>query len=517
MVNNSLVNNSSSNGEGHKTLPRRGHRVWFSLAIILVGAAGLRIHGIADSSFWLDEFCSVETSTGRGLMHVSLPRNAILADPPPLTTLAGGGPWWSIWTSMSLDNHPPLYFILLRFWRDAFGESDAAARGLSVVASLAAIVFVFDAVRTGWESDAAALWAAVLMAVAMPQIHFAQEVRGYALLSALAAAACAALVRCDRWGWNRRRGVALAGSVVAMMLTHYYAVAPLAAPIVYAMVRLRGRHRVQAIADIVFGVMLFAASWGSFLREQLGNVAANNAYQIEPAAGHAALTLSRAAVLPLRLLSETAATWTPWAYAAAIAYVLPLILLRRRPQALLWYLLFLLPVLLVVTLDLARHTEQTELIRYTVVAGPGLYVLIGGGLSGRWAKHLLPGAAAILCLLTLPGAYSQDVEWRQLAEAIPTLHPGTGDVVVYASADRDDWYAGAMYLGVSHYTRHPSGPIVLLTRPASSDLMKNLRRADTIWLIAGSADVPPDKLLPGTVVRQRVNFPDIGELYELGW
>ena len=47
------------------------------LLLILGLAAGLRLYDINASSFWLDEFCSVETSTGRGLAHVALPTTLI--------------------------------------------------------------------------------------------------------------------------------------------------------------------------------------------------------------------------------------------------------------------------------------------------------------------------------------------------------------------------------------------------------------------------------------------------------
>src|SRR5947207_15315372 len=104
---------------------------------ILLLALALRLYGIGSSSFWLDEFCSLETATGRGLVHVALPANVIIANPGHLTTLDDERPWWSIWTSMRLDNHPPLYFVLLRWWIYCVVTSEAAFRALSIGASLA--------------------------------------------------------------------------------------------------------------------------------------------------------------------------------------------------------------------------------------------------------------------------------------------------------------------------------------------------------------------------------------------
>src|SRR5580658_4118488 len=146
----------------------------FPLLLILFIGAFLRFHGIARDPMWLDEIDSLQVSTGRGQMHMVLPVGKPF-DLPALTSLDGVPPLSAIWTSMNLDQHPPLYFILLRVWRDIFGEGEAAARVLSAVASLGAIVLIYDAVRNATlKYPAAALWAATLMTVAPAQIRFAQ-------------------------------------------------------------------------------------------------------------------------------------------------------------------------------------------------------------------------------------------------------------------------------------------------------------------------------------------------------
>jgi len=482
------------------------------LLLILGLAAGLRLYAINASSFWLDEFCSVETSTGRGLAHVALPTNVFMPSPGSLTTLTAATPWWSIWTSMRLDNHPPLYFILLRFWRDVFGQSDTAARTLSVVPSLAAIVLLFDAVLVSTRRTSVALWSAALMAVAMPQVHFAQEARGYSLLVATELAACAALVRCQCLGFSRRRALALGASVLAMLLTHYYAIAPAAALGIYALCRLRGPARIKSIAALGAGAVVFAVVWGPFLWQQRTGVAVNNSWQIDNVPDHLWSTAQRIAVLPLRLLSETLAgrspqtdNYWPIAWIAAVLYVAPLLLLRRRPDLLLWYLIFIIPVCLVAAVDLADDRRQTAIIRYTQMAGPGLYVLIAAAFSEAPARyrHLLPGVMCLACFLTLftAGAYSEDMDSRLLADAIgPDAQSGVP--VVFASAGHPDWYAGALYLMASHYT-DIRGPIMLLSHPAPPDWEEALRSAppSRLWLVAGSKIDHPDQLLPGITFK----------------
>jgi hypothetical protein len=540
------------------------------LGLILAVALGLRLYRIGDSGFWLDEFCSVECSTGVGLLHAGLPRNVVLTSPPLLTTLASARPWWTIWSSLNRDNHPPLYFILLRWWRDIFGESDAAARGMSVVPSLVGILLFYDAVRmgfsaknrdssefsgardeliqsrpgfsgAGFSSEAVALWAALLMAVAMPEIHYGQEARAYSLWTGFGMGACAAMVRIEKLGLTRRRIIGLIICVLGMMLSHYFAIVSAGILGVYAMIRLRGAVRAKTVLALIATAIFYAIIWGPFMWAQWQYVADNNAWQIEPGAGHLALTLSRAALLPARLLSESPAAFTPWAYAGAIVCFIALWLPRRRPELLLWYLWLVAPIALVVGLDIARDTKQTDLIRYTIIGGPGLYALIAGGILRRgagpdqraaasaphraagkfpwsghlpWLKHLLPAAGVLICVGSLRDAYSSDRNWPLVADFLKT-NVQSGDIIVYASADRSDWYAGSIYLGVSHYAGELPAPIVLLTRPADGRLDEQINAHRTIWLVAGSGNVWANDLLPGTQVQQRGEIPDVGVVWEL--
>jgi uncharacterized membrane protein len=76
--------------------------------------------------------------------------------------------------------HPPLYFFLLRLWRD-IADGDLSSRLLSVLCSLAAIAFLYDTVSK-LNGPTAAMYAALLMAIAVPQIEYAQATRNYTLL-----------------------------------------------------------------------------------------------------------------------------------------------------------------------------------------------------------------------------------------------------------------------------------------------------------------------------------------------
>lgn len=141
--------------------------LWFSLLILL--ACFFRFYDISGPSLWMDEIWSIELSTGRGSAHDLLPTGSIQTTQFDLTSLTGAPAWWKIWTTMGRVIHPPLYHIALRWWMDGFGNSPTAARTLSAVVSLAAILVFFDVCRL-LHGPSTALWAVALMALSVAQL-----------------------------------------------------------------------------------------------------------------------------------------------------------------------------------------------------------------------------------------------------------------------------------------------------------------------------------------------------------
>ena len=159
------------------------------LGLILVAAATLRLHAIGRASMWFDERASVMSSAGHFGDWMNLPLDRVI-DPPDFWSVSHQRLWLDAWRSP--DFHPPLYAMVLRVWRDCFGEGDVTVRVLSVVTSLAAIVCLFDLGRT-LVGVGPALWACAIMAVAQPEIQYAQG---------------AGMRDGRRWDWPRARPLA---------------------------------------------------------------------------------------------------------------------------------------------------------------------------------------------------------------------------------------------------------------------------------------------------------------------
>lgn len=132
----------------------------FVAACVLLAALALllRLPTLADRSLWLDETYSA--------WFASVPLR-------------------ELWTRVPLyETHPPFYYTLLKGWRTLAGDSEAALRSLSVLASVLTVLALPVGVRLaqlGPRIERIALLAALLLAMHAASVGFAQQARPYAL------------------------------------------------------------------------------------------------------------------------------------------------------------------------------------------------------------------------------------------------------------------------------------------------------------------------------------------------
>src|SRR5688500_14771764 len=123
-------------------------RLHVALLILILAIAGLlRVYQLGRQSLWFDEFLTLQESGGWGFAHEAILEGVVFETLPDVTSLQRARPWWSIWSSLHRDTEPPLYYVLVRGWRELFGgagTSESVVRGVSVLASLASIALLFD-------------------------------------------------------------------------------------------------------------------------------------------------------------------------------------------------------------------------------------------------------------------------------------------------------------------------------------------------------------------------------------
>jgi mannosyltransferase len=139
------------------------------LVIIITLIGGwLRVYLLAKNGLWLDEAFSV------WLASHSVPD--ILQ-----------------WAAR-IDQHPPLYYLLLHFWMSRYGDTPYYVRLLSVLFGAATIPVIY-LIGKRISGVLMGLMAAIFLALSLFNIYYAQETRMYTLLTFNAAVAIYALVR----------------------------------------------------------------------------------------------------------------------------------------------------------------------------------------------------------------------------------------------------------------------------------------------------------------------------------
>lgn len=504
-------------GDASPQPPSISRSQWIVLCAILVLAAALRSHGLARQSLWLDEIWSIELATGRPSPQWDLPKDTILRPAPDFTHFDGAPSVWHVWPASATNASPPLYYLLLRGWMRAFGESDAAVRMLSVIASVLAVLAIFDVGRLLF-SGSAGLWSAALMTVAVPQIQYAQECRPYALLLAVGLGCCSLLLRIERVGSTIRRCALLALGLWAMFALHYLAAGAIAALWIYAVVRVRGKDRWLVQAAFGASALLVAGTLLPLIVRQAHGFALEmqTIWLREDPDGRLLRGFGRLALIPGRLLTERYAP--PWSWRVGLLVLLvPPLLFRRQPSLVLPWLWAVMSAGLVAALDYAHSTCQLQYIRYTLLAGPGIYLLIAGLLSSasRWERHLLPVAATIACVLALPDAFGvTTTNWRGLGRTLHEL-AGADDVVVFMAVPRDVT-VGVPYLCTMHYAA-PLPAAMLWGEKPDESAAAQLAQARSVWVISPtigrvkqllpSWQIAEQRPVPGAPILLRVTPP----------
>ncbi|HEX4053327.1 MAG TPA: glycosyltransferase family 39 protein [Tepidisphaeraceae bacterium] len=490
---------------------------WVILAGLIAVGAGLRFYQITKVGQWPDEFwSSVHLATGRGMEIFDLPAGVLL-DPPPRTMLAGAPSWPHIWTGLRNVVHPPLYFICLRWWMDLFGPGDFSTRTFSAVASLGGVIVLFDIVRRTSGAHAGLL-AATLMAVSPLQMNLSQETRPYPLLILFGLLACHAIVRIEQDGISPGKLIQLGLATGATALTHYFSIGALAGIFLYGVIRLRGSVRTKVLALLLGVGALVLICWGPFLWQQRHEFFRQQDWSLEPTANRN-MALARATAVPSELLYGRSSQEMAWIAPAVIAYLLPIVLWRRMPYLLLWWLWIVGVVGPLAAYDWVHDARLLATLKYTSLASVGMYALCAAPLPTpkwwRWVVAYMILASTIIVTIERlgEGPTEQNGDWRGMAQALDRL-AGPGDPLVFYP--NKFWGSpGMYYLAFSHYAQDSQRPVMFLNEPADADALQALSKYPRVWLVGPEAAADGEKYLRGWKVKLSRWFPNSGSMAEM--
>ncbi len=304
-----------------------------------------------------------------------------------------GLPFSEMVDALRHDGHPSLYYLLLGWWMDLFGDSNGAARALSGAASLATVP-VLRAI--GRRRSPLLGTVAALVGLTSPfLLRYGTEARMYALLTLLVALAWLALERAADDPRIGRLGL-LALATAALVHTHYWTFWLIGATVLilaYVFVTEPARRWVVVLlgAAVAAGAASFVVWLGVFL-EQLGSTGTPWADRARPA---------ELAVESIQALGGNNRFEGELFGAIILVLLLVGALGVRRGD--------------VIELRFARGplSVAAAAMLITLALGGGVALVTGGAFEGRYSAVVVPFALVLVArgIALLPGR----VGWATLA------------------------------------------------------------------------------------------------------
>jgi hypothetical protein len=206
----------------------------FSLTLIFLLGAALRIANLGGQPLWIDEAFS----------YIAVKSPDLLA-------------------ALSHDVHPPLYFLMLKGWSGLAGVSEFSLRYPSLLLGVLSIALIYKLaqeifiLRGEGQNRVIPILAALMLAISEMGFYVGQETRSYSLHIVLALVSMWAFLR-----WSRTSqpnwAVIWVISTAALVYTHYLGAWVGVVQGLYVLFFLRGRKRLEAFGLLSLSAALFS-------------------------------------------------------------------------------------------------------------------------------------------------------------------------------------------------------------------------------------------------------------------
>lgn len=298
------------------------------------------------------------------------------------------------------DVHPPLYYLLLHYWMQAFGDSVLAVRGMSVLFGCLSVIVAIR-MASLLADRKVALISGLLLALLPVAVRYSQEARMYALTGFLLLAATLMLMR---WAMRPDRHRFLVGYgllVTAALYSHYFSIFAVASHWFYVLscARSQGLQLIRSRAWWLCNVSI-ALGFLPWLPSLWGQFGHTNAYWV-------------VWIPEVTLQTLPSTLWLFFALGAGqdfgrgMFWLVPLLILAAslfavardpypmKPAALIFAVSYV-PLLLV---WLGSFNVSVYVIRYLSFAGNGMPVLLALTIGRLLAQTRLWGLALLVCLI----------------------------------------------------------------------------------------------------------------------
>lgn len=457
---------------------------------------------------------------------------------------------------IGLDVHPPMYYIFLRFWSYAFGDSLGSLRGFSVFFGVALILVVYLLVKEIFEEKRYAILASALTALNPFQIAYVTEARMYTMgaffgvLSALFLVKALKLetLRSKNKGLEKNAGrrilyyLSFSASISIIILTHYYLLFTALALLGYAFLytaylyRLKIKNYASLLLSYIFIVLAFSAYIPTFMY-QFRQVGAG--YWIPPIDRWSIPSTLWTLVVGIGIDINKSRSQILVSIITILVIWLIFNYLRKYNQPEKWLILlsFLAPfigsLLFALLAYLKGSSSSVYLVRYFLYSSPFLIIMMVGAvykLKLDKVKYTILTLYAILCLFSVYHFWNETkvIERPGMSAAAKYLKANATkeDVIIIGSSfeffnykyynSRPNLNTGLtpkLYSGGTRDIRqlpHFAGTAILTNEDLLPEF-SSLTKGKTVWLLwtNGFGGSKPETPANFAQVNEEIHYPDI--------
>ncbi len=443
--------------------------------------------------------------------------------------------WSEMLYRIGLDVHPPMYYILLRFWHYIFGDSLLALRGMSVFFGVATVWISYKFVYTAFKNQKAAFIAAALVAVNPFQVQYVTEARMYTMGAFFAVLAAYFLTKAlhtqkqyfenqkqyipnlPQDAWLKKAFILyyllFALSTSLIMYTHYYLFFTTAALGLYGLWFVVSHYRMDYrkyswfIASVALVAVLYIP-WLKIFLFQFRQVGGN--YWIPPMDRWSIPTTLWEMLIGLG--ADISKTSTQVLVTLITIFTLYFLyrFIRKTDSKEKWLVLFniLAPfagaILFLLLARLQGQKSSVYLVRYFLFSGPFLSIALGVWLSSLRNKVLMRTLLTIYFIVNLAAIFHfwQDLKVEE--------KPGMAAASTYLLANVEPshkLYVGSSFefFNLKYYVASKPGPSLLQRLDQRTDKIKILepllysggnRTIENLPHFAGTAILTNEELVP---------------------
>ncbi len=504
--------------------------LWVTLALAL----GLRLFNLTSISLWHDEAFSAL------LVKYS---------------------WGEMMYRIGLDVHPPMYYVFLRVWHYAFGDSLFALRAMSVFFGVLTVWAVYAFVKEAFQSQKAALWSALLCAVSPFFVQYVTEARMYTMGAFFAVLAAYFLVKALHHHTRLYDGekklmphlpemllekkymlwnfVGFTASMIVLIYTHYYLLFTAAALGLYGL-WFYARHHIKGFGRFKYLLLSFLSigiaflPWLKVFLFQYKQVGAG--YWIPPMDRWS--VPSTLWTLVLGFANDVGNETTQKILIVSTIVILFIIFrfLQKTQVFAKWLVLFLVlapfggAILFWALAKLRGSSSSVYLVRYFIFTAPFLSVVLGVWLSQFKNKILSYCLLTVLVLANMVSIYNY---WHDLKVK---SRGGMAEAAKYLSANVEPnqaLYVGSSFefFNLKYYVAqnkiaskpllysggrsvkdmlHFEGTAILKDEDLVRDFKKETKTGQTVWLVwtNGFGGRKPETPNSWEITTQK-EFPDV--------